>query len=220
MGNGLISSPGKCEVGKVGKVGEIHPQTYPHHHLPSRREVGGVEVGMAGFGEVRKTGTFGGLVLGIDIGSSGACALLSDTGDLLDVEDLPTLDSGPACRPEISPALFAAIVRRWQPARAWIEGIGPRPTDGARSAFAFGGSKATIEAVLATLGVPFRTIQPSVWKRATAIPPGVGFKDLARSRAIERWPHHAELFARKLDHDRAEACLIGLAGLQREAAGR
>ncbi len=54
MGNGLISSPAKSEVGNVGKVGEIHPQTYPHHHLLSRREVGGVEVGKGSFGEVRK----------------------------------------------------------------------------------------------------------------------------------------------------------------------
>ncbi len=45
-------------------------------------------------------------------------------------------------------------------------------------------------------------------------------KDLARSRAIERWPAHAEVFARLKDHDRAEAALIGWAGLQREGMGR
>ena len=106
----------------------------------------------------------GGLVLAVDIGLSGAAALLDDTGALLDVVDLPTLDAGPACRPEISPHLFAAIVRRWAPSRAWVEHIGPRLGDRPAGAFAFGGSKATVETALAVLGVPFRTITPAVWK--------------------------------------------------------
>ena len=161
-----------------------------------------------------------GPVLAVDIGAHGAAALLDQAGALLDVVDLPTLDAGPACRPEISPHLFAAIVRRWNPARAWVEHIGPRLGDRPAGAFAFGGSKATVETALAVLGVPFRTITPAVWKRTAGIPPGKGMKDVARARAIERWPAHADLFARKLDHDRAEAALIGWAGLQREAAGR
>ena len=159
-------------------------------------------------------------ILAVDIGAHGAAALLDDAGALLDVVDLPTLDAGPACRPEISPHLLAAIVRRWNPTRAWVEHIGPRLGDRPAGAFAFGGSRATVEAVLACCEVPFRTITPAVWKRAAGIPPGKGLKDLARSRAIERWPGHAERFARKLDHDRAEAALIGWAGLQREGQGR
>ncbi len=161
-----------------------------------------------------------GRVLAVDIGSSGAAALLDDTGALLDVIDLPTLDAGPACRPEISPHLFAAIVRRWAPSRAWVEHIGPRLGDRPAGAFAFGGSKATVETALAVLGVPFRTITPATWKRTAGIPAGKGMKDLARARAIERWPAHAEVFARVKDHDRAEAALIGWAGLQREGMGR
>ena len=160
------------------------------------------------------------LVLGVDIGNSGAAALLDQSGALLDVVDLPTLDAGPACRPEISPHLFAAIVRRWAPSRAWVEWIGPRQGDRPAGAFSFGASKATVETALAVLGVPFRTITPATWKRAAGIPAGKGMKDLARARAIERWPAHAETFARVKDHDRAEAALIGWAGLQREGQGR
>jgi hypothetical protein len=40
-------------------------------------------------------------------------------------------------------------------------------------------------------------------------------KDMARSNAINRWPSKAQLFARKMDDGRAEAALIGLAGLLR-----
>ena len=167
-----------------------------------------------------ETGLVTSRLLAVDIGAHGAAALLDQSGALLDVVDLPTFDAGPACRPEISPHLFAAIVRRWDPARAWVKHIGPRLGDRPAGAFAFGGSKATVETVLACCGVPFRTVTPAVWKRAVGIPAGKGMKDLARSRAIERWPARADLFARKLDHDRAEACLIGWAGLQREAQGR
>lgn len=102
-----------------------------------------------------------GPILAVDIGSSGAAALLDDTGALLDVVDLPVLESGPACRPEISPHLFAAIVRRWGPARAWVEWIGPRQGDRPAGAFSFGASKATVETALAVLEVPFRTITPA-----------------------------------------------------------
>ena len=110
-------------------------------------------------------------VLAVDIGTHGAAALLDEAGDLLALEDLPTLDSGPACRPEISPHLFAAIVRRWRPARAWVEWIGPRHGDRPAGAFSFGASKATVETALAVLGVPFRTITPATWKRTVGIPP-------------------------------------------------
>jgi crossover junction endodeoxyribonuclease RuvC len=42
-------------------------------------------------------------------------------------------------------------------------------------------------------------------------------KDRARSEAIRRWPGHAALFARVKDDGRAEAALIGVAGLLRGA---
>lgn len=183
-------------------------------------QVSGSHAREAEFSESTRAPAREGRVLAVDIGSSGAAALLDDTGALLDVVDLPTLDAGPACRPEISPHLFAAIVRRWAPSRAWVEHIGPRLGDRPASSFAFGGSKATVETALAVLGVPFRTITPATWKRAAGIPPGKGLKDLARARAIERWPAQAEAFARVKDHDRAEAALIGWAGLQREGMGR
>ena len=52
------------------------------------------------------------------------------------------------------------------------------------------------------------------------IPPGQGMKDLARAAAVRRWPTHASTFARKCDDGRAEAALIAVAGLMRDAARR
>ena len=84
-------------------------------------------------------------------------------------------------------------------------------------AFAFGRSRGVIEGCPAAFAVPATLIAPAAWKRAVGIPPGKnGAKDAARSQAIRRWPAKADLFARVKDDGRAEAALIGLAGLMRE----
>jgi hypothetical protein len=53
------------------------------------------------------------------------------------------------------------------------------------------------------------------WKRLAEIPPGAENKDLARTRAIARWPARTDLFARRCEVGRAEAYLITLAGTRR-----
>jgi crossover junction endodeoxyribonuclease RuvC len=64
-------------------------------------------------------------------------------------------------------------------------------------------------------------LTPPSWKRAVGIPPGKdGTKDAARSEAIRRWPHKAELFARVRDDGRAEAALIAVAGLAKEGGAK
>jgi hypothetical protein len=91
------------------------------------------------------------------------------------------------------------------------------PTARADWRFSFGRSAGTIAGVLGALGVPAFTHRPAGWKRACGIPAGrQGAKDAARWLAIRRWPAKAELFGRKRDDGRAESCLIGWAGLQRE----
>jgi len=67
------------------------------------------------------------------------------------------------------------------------------PSEGAVGAFAFGRSRGVVEGVCGTLD------------------------HAACSEAIRRWPHKAALFARVKDDGRAEAALIAVAGLAREA---
>jgi crossover junction endodeoxyribonuclease RuvC len=158
-------------------------------------------------------------ILGIDIGVTGAVALINKEGDLLEVNDMPTLADGPAGRRSINAALLAGIIARSAASRAFVEWVGPRPGEGAVGGFAFGRCKGVIEGVLAAHGVPVTFLTPPAWKRAVAIPPGRdGAKDIARSQAIRRWPSHAELFAKVKDDGRAEACLIAIAGIKREVA--
>jgi crossover junction endodeoxyribonuclease RuvC len=156
------------------------------------------------------------ITLGIDVGASGAIAVLNGD-DLAAMHDMPCLKDGPAKRRTINAPLVWDIVFQSNAVRAYVELVGPRPGEGAVGAFAFGRSRGVIEGVLAAAGIPVVFIAPASWKRAVGIAPGKdGAKDAARSQAIRRWPTKAALFARVKDDGRAEASLIAVAGLLRE----
>jgi crossover junction endodeoxyribonuclease RuvC len=156
------------------------------------------------------------MILGIDPGLDGAIAILNESGELVSIHDMPTLEDGAKGRRAVNPALFASIIYGSHATLAYCELVGPRPTDSTTGAFGFGRSRGIIEGVLAAAGIPLAMIAPPVWKRASNIAPGKENKDSARSVAISRWPSQAALFARKGDCDRAEAALIGAAGLLRK----
>jgi crossover junction endodeoxyribonuclease RuvC len=155
-------------------------------------------------------------VIGIDPGVTGALALLTDEGVLLEIADMPTLADGTKGRSTVNSPLLADLLAQWHAREAFCEFVGPRPTDGSVQAFAFGRCRNAIEGVVAALSIPIDFITPPAWKRLVGIPPGrEGAKDAARSEAIRRWPDKAAWFARVKDDGRAEACLIALAGLMR-----
>ncbi len=131
---------------------------------------------------------------------------------------MPVLEDGTKGRRTVNPVLLAARIRAWAPGEAFVEFVGPRPGEGAVGAFSFGRCRGVVEGVLGAHGVVTRFLTPPAWKRAVGIPPGkVGTKDAARSEAIRRWPARADLFARVMDDGRAEAALIAVAGMAREA---
>lgn len=94
------------------------------------------------------------MIVGIDIGSRGALALVSDKGDLLELADMPVLRDGPKGRPAVNAPLLAELIYRWHAKQAFIEHVGARPGEGAVGAFAFGRSRGVVEGVLAACGVP------------------------------------------------------------------
>jgi crossover junction endodeoxyribonuclease RuvC len=160
-------------------------------------------------------------VIAIDIGVRGAVAFLTAKGELITVFDMLVLNDGPAGRRAVNGPLLAEIVFKSHAIKAFIELVGARPGEGAVGAFAFGRSRGVIEGVLGAAGIPAQHIAPAAWKRAVGIKPGrEGAKDAARAEAIRRWPSHAALFARVKDDGRAEAALIGIAGLLRQGDGQ
>lgn len=154
-------------------------------------------------------------ILGVDPGVNGAVAILDAAGELLEVFDMPALSDGAKGRQAVNAPLLASLVFKSHATQAFCELVGPRPKEGAVGAFGFGRSRGVVEGVCGAAGVPVVMLAPPVWKRAAAIPPGAENKDLARARAIARWPAKADLFTRKKDVDRAEAALIALAGVER-----
>jgi crossover junction endodeoxyribonuclease RuvC len=155
--------------------------------------------------------------IGIDVGATGALALVTPAGALVEVADMPTLHDGPANRASVNGPLLADILARWHARTAFVEYVGARPGEGAVGAFAFGRARGVIEGACGALGIAVTFIAPPCWKRLVGIPPGKdGAKDAARAEAIRRWPDHAALFARVKDDGRAEAALIAVAGLKRE----
>lgn len=155
-------------------------------------------------------------IIAIDIGVTGAAVRFGPDGIPIEFRDLPTLEDGAKGRRAINAPLLAELVRIWTPRRAYIEYVGPRPGEGAVQGFSFGRSKGVIEGVLGAFAVPIVWLTPPVWKRIIGLPAGPKAKDAARSEALRRWPQHAAQFGRAMDHNRAEAALIGVAGMMRE----
>lgn len=156
-------------------------------------------------------------IIGIDIGVVGAVARLSPDGErLIEVADLPVLKDGPAGRRTICAPLFADIIQRWQPTRAYVETVGARPGEGPVGAFAFGRSRGVIEGCLGACKIPVAWITPASWKKTVGLT--LASKDAARAAVIRRFPAHAGLFARVKDDGRAEACLIAIACVMRARA--
>jgi crossover junction endodeoxyribonuclease RuvC len=156
------------------------------------------------------------VIIGIDIGIAGGVAVLSPSGELTEVHAMPCLADGPAGRRTVNGPLLASIVFASHATRAFVEHVSARAGEGAVGAFAFGRSRGVIEGVLAAAGLPCKFLTPPAWKRAVGLPPGRN-KDASRAEAIRRWPAQAEWFARVKDDGRAEAALIAVAGMIREA---
>jgi crossover junction endodeoxyribonuclease RuvC len=155
-------------------------------------------------------------IIGIDPGAHGAIAVLNEGGDLLGVLDMPRTQEVHGKTATNAP-LLASLLAGTHARLTYCEFVGARPTDAKASAFAFGRARGVIEGCDGALGLPIVFLTPPTWKRLAEIPSGAENTGLARTRAIARWPVHAELFTRKCDVDRAEACLIALAGWRREA---
>jgi len=153
-------------------------------------------------------------VLGVDPGAHGAVAVLTPDGGLIDVFDMPATTETKG-RSTTNAPLLAEIFFKSHAGVIFCEFVGSRPTDSKKGAFQFGRARGVIEGVAGALALPVVFLTSPVWKRIASVPPGPDNKDIARTRAIARWPEHAGLFARKADCDRAEAALIGWAGLQR-----
>ena len=110
---------------------------------------------------------------------------------------------------EVAVPVLRELTAQWAPHvyAVAIERVHSMPGQGVSSSFKFGQSYGTVRGFF---GASFQVIhaQPSVWKGHFTL--NGKDKDVARARAIERWPAMAHMLARKKDIGRADAALIGL----------
>jgi hypothetical protein len=153
--------------------------------------------------------------LGVDVGLTGAIALLNER-ELIEVADLPTMPVGQGTgrvKNQINAAGFSELLRsllskiEHAPAMVYIEKVGAMPDQGIAGAFSLGDSAGSIRGVVTALELPIQWVTPQSWKKHYKLPKE---KDVARSVAINLYPG-APLHLKK-HHNRAEAILIGLYG--------
>ena len=153
-------------------------------------------------------------VLGIDPGIHGALAII-DINDgavpeLIAVCDVPTI--GVKAKERAN----TMIVRDWllahRPDHALIERAGSMPKQGVASTFKYARAVGSLETVVACLDIPYSIIEPAAWKKFHHL---IGAdKEASRQRVLQLFPNVHTLFSRKMDHQRAEAVLIALHGVQ------
>ena len=163
-------------------------------------------------------------MLGIDVGVAGAIAILDgDTDELVDVFDMPVdkVSVAGKVRSRIARRALLDILLRVKRASAFIEQPEYRPMKGTNKATGqtvvrqmgvsgaghFGESYGTVLMACTAADISLTEIRPGQWKRPMSVSSS---KDDARRRALELFPVHASLFARKMDDGRAEAVLLGL----------
>lgn len=155
--------------------------------------------------------------IGIDPGKSGAIAVLDGYGEIVWVEDMPVVGG------QVSGAVLASMIEDADPSGpgplqvdviAVVEQVHSMPKQGVASSFDFGKSYGIVLGALAALQIRTEHVPPTRWKKAMRL---TSDKELCRRRAIERWPRQADRFKRKMDADRAEACLLALWLLEQDA---
>jgi crossover junction endodeoxyribonuclease RuvC len=168
------------------------------------------------------------IVCGIDVGASGAIALIdSDTNELVFVEDMPIhrVQIGATLRSRIDRVSLLGVLTRARGASVFVERPDYRPmrqTDkatgrtverqmGTAGAGAFGESYGCVLMGCTAAAMSLTEMRSGQWKRAMSF--GAS-KDDIRRRMQELFPSQATLFARKKDDGRADATGLALYGVR------
>lgn len=140
-------------------------------------------------------------MLGVDIGITGALALLGD--GQATVYDMPTL--GERGRRAYDVAAIARLLGELGPEVAVLEDVHAMPGQGVASTFTLGYGAGLLLGLLRGMGTPVELVSPRAWKRDL----GLG-KDKRQSLELARqlFPHLADRLQRGRDHNRAEALLL------------
>ncbi len=156
------------------------------------------------------------MIVGLDPGAvSGAYAVLSDSGALIEVDDLPQIASG-KLRWIDAPVLLSRLIelKAGGPMLAMVERQGARPGQGLSSTFTSATAFGSLLATLQVAGCSIELVTAAVWKTAL----GGLSQDKTASLDRARLLFPGASLDRKKDHGRSEAILIAHYALNRRAA--
>lgn len=151
------------------------------------------------------------LTIGIDVGITGALAVLDEQEQLVGLEDLEVMVHGSAKWIDAQELLgVIRLLREGRPARAVVEHVHAMPKLGTVAANSKGMTMGSVLAALQIAGVAIELVSPQTWKRALGLiaPQATDTqkKRASLSKARMLFPT-AELGLGK-HHNRAEALLI------------
>lgn len=154
------------------------------------------------------------MIIGIDPGITGAVAFVWESGEYIEVDDIPVMAKGKGAskvKNQVNAAgLIHLINRTWRPDQfcvAYLERVSSMPGQGVASMFSMGDTYGCIRGILAALGIETHIITPRQWKKHYGLNSD---KEIARAKAIELYPQAP--LTRKKDQNRAEALLIARYG--------
>lgn len=170
------------------------------------------------------------LILGVDPGLSGACAILNGASrELVAIFDMPlsTKDDRENGGRGVDGYTLGTIIGQYANdiQCAIVELVGgmtyihtdaqgrqSKRGQGSAESFAFGKSAGVAQGVIQGLLIPCHFVYPATWKSLMGLNSN---KNLSRERARQQWKSHAAHFSRVKDDGRAEAALLALFGAQR-----
>jgi len=148
-------------------------------------------------------------ILGCDPGIHGALAVVAIADgtmpQLVDILDVPVIGAG--AKERVNSMFVWEWLARHVFEHALIERAGSMPGQGIASTFKFARAVGALETVIACRDIPYSIIEPAVWKKFHHLGRD---KEASRQRALQLFPKAIAWFARKKDHQRAEAALIAL----------
>jgi crossover junction endodeoxyribonuclease RuvC len=149
-------------------------------------------------------------ILGVDPGIHGALAIVAIDDriapQLVDILDVPVIGAG--AKERVNTVLVWDWLARHNPDHALIERAGSMPKQGVASTFKYARAVGSLETVVACRDIPYSIIEPATWKKFHHL--RGSDKETSRQRALQLFPTAHTWFARKKDHQRAEAALIAL----------
>lgn len=142
-------------------------------------------------------------IFGVDVGFSGAIAIISVIDGPLHVIDMPVIKSD---RNELNTKEIKELFLTYPDAHVYIEKAQAMPKQGCVSMFRYGEGFGIIKGILAGLGIPYTLVTPQEWKKEMMS--GMSKEKGASILRVNQLFPEIDIGNRKKDHGKADAILI------------